>query len=146
MAAPKRRPGPESPDLSTQSDFQLLNGFTSLVSKEHSQPLKEIAWEIMRRYSGCLSKSVPTRTKDYSSIIGDARWGDAKRVEAIFGMKRGVLIGLWEAGLIESNSLDKGRKKDGARPAIRAKRLYDLISVVEYVDSCADGQDNTNPP
>ena len=135
MSAPKRKPAPEEPDLSSQSDFQLLNALINLVSKENSQSLKAIAWEIMRRYSGLLSKLVPTRTKDYSSILGDARWGDAKRIEAIFGMKRGVLIRLREAGLIRSKPLEEDRKEEGASPAVRAKRLFDLISIAEYLDS-----------
>jgi hypothetical protein len=135
MAAPKRGPGPESPDLSTQSDFQLLNGFTSLVSKEHSQPLKEIAWEIMRRYSSYLDKPIPSKAKNHNSILGDARWGDARRVEAIFGIKRGVLIRLREAGLIRSKPLEEDHKDDGSSSSVRAKRLYSLISIAEYLES-----------
>ena len=135
MAAPKRRPDPESPDLSTQSDFRLLNAFTDLVSKEHSQPLKAIAWEIMRRYSGYLDKPVTAKAKNHDSSLGAARWGDAKRVEVIFGIKRGVLNRLREAGLIRSKPLEEDRKEEGASPAVRAKRLFDLISIAEYLES-----------
>ena len=134
MYTPKRRPEPEEPDLSSQSDFQLLNAFTSLVTKERSQ-LKTIAWEIMRRYSSYLDKPIPTKVKNHDISLGSARWGDAKRVEVIFGLKRGVLIRLREAGLIKSSALEEDRKDGGASPAVRAKRLYDLISIAEYLES-----------
>lgn len=137
MSASKDKASSVTPDLTSQTDFQLLNAFLSLVSKEQSQPLTTIAWEIMRRYSSFLDKSVPTKPKDYDSILGIARWGDAKRVEEIFGIKRGVLIGLRDAGLIKTNSPEKGRREDGEPPAARAKRLYDLISIVEFLESRA---------
>ncbi|MEO5914119.1 MAG: hypothetical protein ABIS50_07795 [Luteolibacter sp.] len=90
----------------------------------------------MRRYSGSLDKPVvPTKPKDYNSVLGNARWGDAKRVEEIFGIKRGVLNGLREDELIKSHPPEEDRKEDGDPPAIRAKRLYDLISIVEYLES-----------
>lgn len=135
MASPKHRQYPEEPDLITQSDFQLLNSLTNLVSKENSQSLKAVAWEIMRRYSDFLSKPEPTRVKDYISILGDARWGDAKRVEVIFGLKRGVLDRLSKADKIKSKALDEDRKNAGDAPAVRAKRLYNLISISEYLES-----------
>ncbi len=139
MYTPKRRPEPEEPDLSSQSDFQLLNAFTSLVGREHSQPLKTIAWEIMRRYSSFLDKPpIAAKARNHDTILGGARWGDAKRVEAIFGIKRGVLIRLREAGLIKSSALEEDRKDGGASPAVRAKRLYDLISIAEYLAMSSD--------
>lgn len=130
MAISKRGPDPEEPDLSSQTDFQLLNAFTSLVSKEQSQQMKNIAWEIMRRYSSFLDKPIPTIPEDYNALLGNARWGDAKRVDEFYGIKRGVLRRLREAGLIKSNP-----PEDGQPPASREKRLYDLISINEYLKS-----------
>jgi hypothetical protein len=127
MASSKRMPDPEEPDLTSHTDFQLLNALTDLVSKENSKRLKLIAWEIMRRYSIHLDKPDPTKSKDCNTILGDSRWGDAKRVEVIFGLKRGVLNSLRESKLIISKSLDEGR--DGKR----AKRLYDLLSIQSYL-------------
>ena len=140
MAISRRTPAPEEPDLSSQTDFQLLNALTGLVSKEQSQQLKNIAWEIMRRYSSCLDKPIPTIPKEYHSVLVNARWGDAKRVFEIFGMQRGPLTRLREAGLIKSNPPEKDSKNEGASPAAREKRLYDLISIVEYLES-----EKTNP-
>lgn len=134
MSASKDKAGSVTQDLSSQTDFQLLNAFTNLVSKEQSQQLTTVAWEIMRRYSSFLDKPIPTRPKDYDSILGIARWGDAKRVEEIFGIRRGVLIRLRKAGLIKTNPPEKGGKNDGGAPAAREKRLYDLISVAEYLE------------
>jgi len=134
MAPSKHKPNPENPDLTTQSDFQLLNAFTNLVSKQDSQYLKLIAWEIMRRYSSFLDKPNPTKSKDHNTTLGDARWGDAKRVEAIFGIRRGVLIRLREAGLIKSNALGEENCDKGATPTTRAKRLYCLVSIAEYLE------------
>lgn len=141
MAISKQGPAPEEPDLSSQTDFQLLNAFTSLVSKAQSQKLTTIAWEIIRRYSCFLDKPVPTIPKDYNSVLGNARWGDAKRVEEIFGMRRGPLTRLTKAGLINTNPPENGREDDGAKPAAREKRLYDLISIAEYLES----RHKTNP-
>jgi hypothetical protein len=135
MSAPKRRPAPESPDLSTQTDFQLLNSLANLVSKEASSQLTVVAWEIMRRYTTSLGSQGPTKRCGYEAILKDARWGDAKRVEAIFGIKRGVLIRLREAGLIRSKPLEDDREDAGEVPAVRAKRLYELISIAEYLES-----------
>jgi hypothetical protein len=133
MSAPKRRPAPEAPDLSTQSDFQILNAFTNLVSKEHSHELKMIAWEIMRRYASFLDKPLPPKAMDHNSILGDAKWGDAKRVEAIFGIKRSPLYALMDAGKIRSISL--ADDSNDARPSKRGKRLFDLASIAEYFDA-----------
>lgn len=130
MAISKRRTDPEEPDLSSQTDYQLLNAITSLVSKEQARSLKAVAWEIMRRYSSCLDKPIPTTPPDYHSVLGNARWGDAKRVFEIFGMQRGVLLRLRETGLIETNPPENGKP-----PASREKRLYDLISIIEYLKS-----------
>jgi len=123
------------PDLSSQTDFQLLNAFTRLVSKEQSQQLTTIAWEIIHRYSSFLDKPVPTKPEDYHSVLGNARWGDAKKVEEIFGMKRGVLNRLGDAGLIKTNLPEKGSKNDGAPPLAWEKRFYDLVSIAEYLES-----------
>ena len=85
------KPNPEEPDLSTQSDFRLLSDFADFVSRERSRELKAIAWEIMRRYTASLAAHAPKGQKDRGSILGETRWGDAKRVEAVFGIRRGVL-------------------------------------------------------
>ena len=131
MSAPKRRPAPEVPDLSTQTDFQLLNIFISLVKKLASPDLIPVAWEIMGRYTSSLEQAPPKR-KDYDMLLGDARWGDAKRVEAIFGIKRSPLYRLIGEGKIRSTSLSDN---DHANPSQRGKRLFDLASIAEYLDS-----------
>lgn len=127
MAKTRRIPDPVVPDLTEQSDFQLLNLLAEIASKERSAPLQSVSWEIMRRYSAHLSAIPPAKPAHSSAKLGDARWGDAKRAEAIFGMKRGVLNSLAEHGLIKCKSLDQGRNGK------RAKRLYDLVSIEEYL-------------
>jgi len=72
MATPKCKPTPEAPVLDPQSDFQLPNAFTNLVSKDSSQQLLPVGWEIMRRYASFLEQPVPKKEKDYNSILGDA--------------------------------------------------------------------------
>lgn len=129
MASPKRRQAHVEPDLTSLSDFQLLNKFAEHCSKERSHALKMIAWEIMRRYTAYLAASAPPKVVPPEPQLGDARWGDAKRAEMIFGLKRGVLNSLHAAKLIKSKSLDEGR--DGKR----AKRLYDLLSIQSYLNS-----------
>lgn len=133
MAISKRTPDPEEPDLSTQSDFQLLNALTGLVSKENSSQLKSIAWEIMRRYTSVLEEREKTKSIDYGATLGDARWGDAKRVEQIFGIKRGVLLRLAEDGVVIDSSLESERSGEACK-STRAKRLYCLVSIAEYVE------------
>jgi hypothetical protein len=88
-----------------------------------------IAWEIMRRYTSHLATIAPTKVVLPDPQLGDARWGDAKRAEAIYGLKRGVLNSLRADDLIISKSLDEGR---GGK---RAKRLYDLVSIQSYLNS-----------
>jgi hypothetical protein len=133
-ATPRRKPAPAEPDLSSQSDFQLLNYLTSLASKENSQQLTAIIWEVMRRYTAALVDQPPAPTKDYSASLGDARWGDAKRVETIFGIKRGVLRGLVDKDLIKSKVLGGEGDSSGASTNKKAKRLYSLVSILEYLD------------
>jgi hypothetical protein len=138
MAIAKRRSASHEPDLSTKSDFQLLNEFTALASPESSR-LKAVAWEIMRRYTANLETCSKPEPKDYSSTLGDARWGDAKRVERIFGIKRGVLLGLVAKGLVITSSLDGEGSGDKSCAAVRAKRLYCLISVAACVEAGVAG-------
>jgi hypothetical protein len=129
MALSKRRQDPVEPDLTSVSDFQLLDKLVKLCSKERSTELKTVAWEIISRYSAHFAANAPEKVIPPDSQLGDARWGDAKRVEVIFGLKRGVLNSLHAAKLIKSKSLDEGR--DGKR----AKRLYDLLSIQSYLNS-----------
>ena len=122
-------PDNETPDLTSQSDFQLLNHLTEHASKERSYALRAVVWEIMRRYTAYLTITPPTKAVPPDSRLGDARWGDAKRAESIFGLKRAVLNRRCEEGLIKSKSLNEG--KCGKR----AKRLYDLLSIEAYLHS-----------
>jgi len=130
MASPKRRQAPDERELYLLSEFHLLHNFTALVCKEHSLHAKELACEIMRRYTASRSEH-PLETID-TSILGSARWGDAKRVEEIFGLKRGPLDRIRKEGWIESRSLDDDPDEPSA---VRAKRLYDLISIEQYLRS-----------
>lgn len=127
MAKSSRKPDAQCQDLTLESDFYLLNRLTELATAERSQQLQQTVWEIMRRYSAHLSAIPPAKPAHRSAKLGDARWGDAKRAEFIFGMKRGVLNSLAEHGLIKCKSLDQGRNGK------RAKRLYDLVSIEEYL-------------
>lgn len=129
MSKTSRKTDFECPDPTKLTDFQLLQAFTELVSKERSHPLHHMAWEIMRRYTTHLAEITPNKEDSNSSSLGDTRWGDAKRAETIFGMKRGVLNSLSKHGLIKSKTLDQGRQ------GTRAKRLYDLISIESYLEA-----------
>lgn len=133
MASPKRRQAPDELELCRLSDLHLLHNFTDLVCKEHSLQAKRLACEIMRRYTSTrVEQSFPAYGN--SSILGDARWGDAKRVYQIFGLRRGPLDRIRKAGLIVSSSLDEDQDEEGSA-AVRAKRLYDLISIEEFLRS-----------
>jgi hypothetical protein len=129
MALPKRRQDPNEPDLTSLSDFQLLNSLAEHCNKERSHALLKVAWEIMRRYTAHSGANAPEKVEAPNPKLGDARWGDAKRAEIIFGLKRGVLNSLSAANLIISKSLDDGRNGK------RAKRLYDLVSIQDYLNS-----------
>jgi hypothetical protein len=117
---------PNDPDLTQYTDFQLLSYFTEIVGKELSPSLKLSAWEIMRRYAHQLSIS---DSKQTNTGDNDPKWGDAKRVELIYGIRRGVLTSLHKERLITSKTLEAGRKGS------RAKRLYSLRSIDAYLQS-----------
>lgn len=142
MASPKRKQGSIQPDLTTLSDFQLLNEFSTSVGSHSSEQLKSFAWEIIRRYTSHLDASTKPNPKDYSATLGDARWGDAKRVEQIFGIKRGVLLRLADEGAVISCSLECEHSDAGAGPSTRAKRLYCLVSIAEHLERKADLESN----
>jgi len=117
---------PNDPDLTQYNDFQLLHHFTELISKESSPSLKVSAWEIMRRYNSHLSNNENKRS---NTERDNPMWGDAKRVEHIYGIRRGVLGRLRKEGLIISKPLEDGREGS------RAKRLYNLRSIDAYLQS-----------
>ena len=134
MAIPKRRPDPVQSDLTSLSDFLLLATFTEFLSPQ-SDHLKAVAWEIIRRYSSHLEASAKPEPKDYSATLGEARWGDAKRVERIFGIKRGVLLKHAQNGQVITSSLGCGEPGEQSQTAQKAKRLYCLMSVAKCVES-----------
>jgi len=129
MAKSSRKPDAQCQDLTQKSDFFLLNSLTEQVTKERSQQLQQTAWEIIRRYTAHLAAIPPTHDAKPLAGPDDPLWGDAKRAEAMYGLKRGVLNSLAEHGLIKSKSLDQGRNGK------RAKRLYHLGSIQEYLDA-----------
>lgn len=133
MANTRHRPILHKADVKSYSDFRLFSEFAEIVSSQSVQ-IKDIAWEIIRRYSKYLESQTPPTTKDYRTILGDARWGDAKRVEQIFGIKRSVLRRLTEEGLVITSPLDSNKSGDSVKAA-KAKRLYCLISIETYIDS-----------
>lgn len=141
MAIPKRRLASHEPDLTHQTDFQLLTDLTALASPESSR-LKAVAWEIMRRYTAHLEARSKPESKDYSSTLGEARWGDAKRVEQIFGIKRGVLLRLAEEGVVKDCSLESERSGERDCQSTRAKRLYCLVSIAEHLERRATLESN----
>lgn len=133
MAVSKCGQAPQSADPTSQSDFQLLNAFTSLVCREQSLHARELACEIIRRFT--VSREEQTfQSNCHPSFLGMARWGDAKRVYQIFGLKRGPLDRIRKAGLIVSRSMEEDCDEDEPS-AVRAKRLYDLISIEQYLRS-----------
>lgn len=133
MAVSKCGQAPQSAALTSQTDLQLLNAFTSLVCKEHSLQAKALAWEIMRRYTAARVEQ-PFQANGAPSILGSATWGDAKRVYQIFGLKRGPLDRIRKAGLIVSRSMEEDCDEDEPS-AVRAKRLFDLVSIEQYLRS-----------
>jgi len=138
MASTKRRHDKNVDDLTKRSDFQLLNDFSNLVGTYPSEQLKVVAWEIMRRYTSHLGALAKPEPRDYNATLGDARWGDAKRVEAIFGIKRGVLLRLADEGTVKSSSLECEHSDAGVGLSTRAKRLYCLVSIAEHVEACSE--------
>lgn len=133
MSSPKRRRAPNECELCSLSDFHLLHKFTDLVCEEHSLEAKAVACEIMRRYTSARVETQSATNGD-PSTLGSSRWGDATRVYEIFGIKRGPLDRLRRVGLIKSSSLEEGKDGDVVS-AVRAKRLYDLISIEQFLRS-----------
>lgn len=146
MPSSIRRRSPAEPDLTTRSDFRLLTDFTNLVGNHPSQQLKAIAWEIMRRYTSHLEASAKPEPRDYSATLGDARWGDAKRVEQLFGIKRGVLLRLAIDGVVKDRSLESECSGEGTCQSTRAKRLYCLVSIAEHLEACSEKANPTCTP
>ncbi|MCB1129547.1 MAG: hypothetical protein KDN05_00360 [Verrucomicrobiae bacterium] len=89
----------------------------------------------MRRYTASLSAHEPKGKKDRGSILGETRWGDAKRVEAVFGIRRGVLRRLLIEGKIQSKHLEVDRPNSDDAAAVRAKRLYSFKSIEDYLET-----------
>lgn len=135
MASPKRKQGSNEPNLTTRSDFQLLNDFSSLVGSHPSEQLKSVAWEIMRRYTSHLEAGEKAIPKDYNATLGDARWGDAKRVEAIFGIRRNKLLRMQAKGQVKTVSLGDEKPSSDASASAKAKRLYCLVSILNHIES-----------
>lgn len=87
----------------------------------------------MRRYTAARVEQ-PFQANGAPSILGSATWGDAKRVYQIFGLKRGPLDRIRKAGLIVSRSMEEDCDEDEPS-AVRAKRLFDLVSIEQYLRS-----------
>jgi hypothetical protein len=120
--------------VSHLSDFEILHRIADLVSKEQSVEARTLLLEMIRRFASSRAASGATGSKH--SILGMARWGDAKRVYDIFGIKRGPLDRLRRSGKIESRSLDD--VEDEQSPSsMRAKRLYDLVTIEKFLRSPA---------
>jgi hypothetical protein len=133
MASPQLSQAPHEDQHSRLTEFELLDAFTDVLCKERSLQARSLALEILRRYNAMrLEQTLQPHASQ--SILGGAMWGDAKRVYEIFGVKRGPLDRIRKAGLIESSSLDEGQEEDGSS-AVRAKRLYDLISIEKFLRS-----------
>lgn len=137
MQKSRHKPEPGEPDLTQLTDFQLLNRHAELAAKERSHPLQQTAWEIVRRYTADLAASEKPAPKDYHATLGEARWGDAKRIEKIFGIRRSVLLRLAAEGSVKSSSL-QSMEDDAAAAPTRAKRLYCLVSLAEHLDRMSD--------
>ena len=148
MASPEHCQAPDEHELKSFGDFQLFQQFLSLVSREHSSEVKALAYEIMRRYIA-LQEEQSEESLLIRRTLGTARWGDARDVERIFGIKRGPLDRLRKAGKIDSCSLADEPGK-ATQHASRNKRLYDLVSVLRYVELCKsrerEGLDAALPP
>jgi hypothetical protein len=122
--------------LSHLSDIEILHRITSLVSKEHSVETEALLLEMIRRFTAPKTTS-PIQNTDRPSILGIAKWGDAKRVYEIFGIKRGPLDRLWKKEIITSRSLDDDADDGSPSSSVRAKRLYDLVSIETFLRSPA---------
>jgi hypothetical protein len=108
--------------ISDLSDFEILHRITALVSKEHSVEAEILLLEIIRRFTSSRAER-PREKNGESSILGLARWGDAKRVYEIFGLKRSPLDRLHKDSA------------DGCASYMRSKRLFDLISIEKFLRS-----------
>lgn len=122
--------------LSHLSDIEILHRITSLVRKEHSVETEALLLEMIRRFTAPKTTS-PIQQADRPSILGIAKWGDAKRVYEIFGIKRGPLDRLWKKEIIMSRSLDDDADDGSPSSSVRAKRLYDLVSIETFLRSPA---------
>lgn len=142
MAVSKHKPTPEElPDLSSQSDFQLLDSFARVASRQASAEMMPIIWEIMRRYTSSLAKvesrlllslNIASGTSGFES----PKWGDCKAVEARYGLKRGVINGMIKRGEIVSSS-NSEEKPGGGRT--RGKLVINFESVEKHLNSRANG-------
>lgn len=157
MATPKRCRTVNALDLSQLTHLDLLHTFTALVCNEHSSKLRDLALEIIRRLTATRTSHV-LPSDEHQFVLGSARWGDAKRVYEIFGLKRGPLDRLRRKRKIGSRSLDD-TEDENTPSSNRAKRLFDLISIEEFLRSpegarialapkiapAADGEADSNP-
>ncbi len=132
MSAAKRSQKKDGRPISDLSDFEIVHRITDLVSKEHSAEAEVCLLEIIRRFTASRAERPPDKNGK-SSILGSARWGDAKRVYEIYGLKRSPLDRLYKEGKIVSRSLEDA--EDGRASSIRTKRLFDLISIEEFLRS-----------
>ena len=118
--------------ISDLSNFEILHRITALVSKEHSVEAEVLLLEMIRRFTASRADLLREKSGE-SSILGLARWGDAKRVYEIFGLKRSPLDRLHKEGKIVSRSLDDSA--DECASSMRSKRLFDLISIEKFLRS-----------
>lgn len=89
----------------------------------------------MRRYTAHLEAIAKPVPKDYNATLGDARWGDAKRVEAIFGIRRNKLLRMQAKRQVKTVSLGDENPSNDASANAKAKRLYCLVSIVDLIES-----------
>ena len=141
MALPVRKPVPDERALGSLSDIQFVHAFAELVSREQCPHAKALALEMMRRFTACSDET--SELKQIRTTLGSARWGDALQVEKIFGIKRGPLDGLRKAGRIDSSSLDDD-SSDRRQHAVRAKRLFDLVSIMRCLEAAKDRNRSPN--
>lgn len=144
MALPVRKPVPDERALGSLSDIQFLHTYAEHFSREQCPQAKALALEMMRRYAASHGDET-AELKHIKNTLGSARWGDAQQVEKIFGIKRGPLDRLRKAGRIDSCSLDDG-PIDRCPQAVRAKRLYDLVSIMRCVEAAKDRNRSSNSP
>lgn len=135
MALPVYKPAPDERELGSLSDIQILHAFAELVSREQCPIAKALALEIMRRFTARGDEN--PELEQIRTTLGSARWGDAQQVEKIFGIKRGPLDGLRTAGRIDSSSLGDD-SSDRHQRAVRAKRLFDLVSIMRCLEAAKD--------